>query len=385
MERIESAMQRFIEEDKIAGIGTLAMRQGEVIYSGCYGMLDVEAGKPVQSDSIFRIYSLTKPITAVALLMLIEEGALKLDDPLSNYFPELRQMKVYSRDAEGEAILEEIEREITIWHLLTHTAGLAYGYGMDDHPVERMYQEVGFFSKIVTLQMSLRELVDRAAELPLAFQPGASWRYGIGYDIIGHLIEKIAGKPFDVFLKERIFEPLGMEDTGFFVPEEKRDRFGSMYSNPNEGEISVLDKPYNSPFLNPDIAPSGGVGLVSTLSDYARFLALLAGGGQWGDAQLLSRDTVNKMTSNQLNGAQFPVRFGDPWPGLGYGLGVGIQTEHSPNEGWPAGTCGWLGVSGTWAWLFPEESVSIIAMPQAWYYWDPGGTFQKLVYEEISS
>jgi CubicO group peptidase (beta-lactamase class C family) len=348
-------------------------------------MLDVEAGKPVQSDSIFRIYSLTKPITAVALLMLIEEGALNLDDPISRYFPALGQMKVYSNNAEGKSVYKEFEREITIWHLLTHTSGLAYGYGMDDHPVERMYQEVGFFSKIVTLQMSLRELVDQVAELPLAFQPGASWRYGIGYDIIGHLIEKIAGKPFDVFLKERIFEPLGMVDTSFFLPREKQDRFGAMYSNPQEEEISVLDKPDNSPFLNPDIAPSGGVGLVSTLRDYARFLALLTNEGRWGGVQLLSRDTVKKMASNQLAGGQFPVRFVDHWPGLGHGLGVGVQRDHSPEKGWPAGTFGWLGVSGTWAWTFPGESVSIIAMPQAWYYWDPGYTFQKLVYEEISS
>jgi CubicO group peptidase (beta-lactamase class C family) len=385
MERIQPAMQRYIDERKIAGISTLAVRQGEIIQSGCYGMLDIEAGKPVQADSIFRIYSLTKPITAVALLMLIEEGDLKLDYPVSGYFPELRKMKVYSSNSEGESTLEEMEREITIWHLLTHTSGLGYGFGIDDHPVEKMYQAAGIFSDIVTLKMSLKEMIFNLANLPLAAQPGAVWRYSIAYDVIGHLIQVITDKPLDVFLKERIFEPLEMTDTGFFVPKEKRDRFGPMYSGPEEGEISAVDKSDDSPFLDPNIALSGGVGLVSTMSDYSHFLTILANEGQWGDVRLLSRDIIKQMTSNQLTGGQFPVRFDDLWPGMGYGLGVGVHTDHLPNEGWPAGTFGWIGVSGVWAWVFPKESVSIIAMPQARFYWDAGAAFQELVYEAVRS
>jgi CubicO group peptidase (beta-lactamase class C family) len=385
MERIQPAMQRYIDERKIAGISTLAVRQGEIIQSGCYGMLDIEAGKPVQADSIFRIYSLTKPITAVALLMLIEEGDLKLDYPVSGYFPELRKMKVYSSNSEGESTLEEMEREITIWHLLTHTSGLGYGFGIDDHPVEKMYQAAGIFSDIVTLKMSLKEMIFNLANLPLAAQPGAVWRYSIAYDVIGHLIQVITDKPLDVFLKERIFEPLEMTDTGFFVPKEKRDRFGPMYSGPEEGEISAVDKSDDSPFLDPNIALSGGVGLVSTMSDYSHFLTILANEGQCGDVRLLSRDIIKQMTSNQLTGGQFPVRFDDLWPGMGYGLGVGVHTDHLPNEGWPAGTFGWIGVSGVWAWVFPKESVSIIAMPQARFYWDAGAAFQELVYEAVRS
>lgn len=385
MERIQPAMQRYIDERKIAGISTLAVRRGEIIQSGCYGMLDIEAGKPVQADSIFRIYSLTKPITAVALLMLIEEGDLKLDYPVSGYFPELRKMKVYSSNSEGESTLEEMEREITIWHLLTHTSGLGYGSESDDHPVEKMYQAAGIFSYIKTLKMSLKEMIFNLANLPLAAQPGAVWRYSIAYDVIGHLIQVITDKPLDVFLKERIFEPLEMTDTGFFVPKEKRDRFGPMYSGPEEGEISAVDKSDDSPFLDPNIALSGGGGLVSTMSDYSHFLTMLANEGQWGNVRLLSRDIVKQMTSNQLTGGQFPVRFDDPWPGMGYGLGVGVHTDHLPNEGWPAGTFGWIGVSGVWAWVFPKESVSIIAMPQAWFYWDPGAAFQELVYGAVRS
>ncbi|HZD11670.1 MAG TPA: serine hydrolase domain-containing protein [Candidatus Binatia bacterium] len=383
MERIQPAMQGYIDEGKIAGISTVAIRQGEIIHSGCYGMLDIEAGKPLQPDSIFRIYSLTKPITAVALLMLIEEGSLELDDPISKYFPKLGQVKVYSSSAEGESTFEEIEREITIWHLLTHTSGLAYGYGVDAHPVEKMYQAAGFFSDIVTLQMSLEEITLKLADLPLAAQPETVWRYSIAYDLIGHLIQVITDKPFDVFLQERIFEPLEMIDTGFFVPEEKQQRFGAMYSRPEEGQISVVDKPGDSPFLDPDIAPSGGVGLVSTMSDYAHFLTMLINGGQWGHVRLVARDTVRQMTSNHLTGGQFPVRFGHPWPGMGYGLGVGVQTEHLPEAGWPAGTFGWIGISGVRAWVFPKESASIIAMPQARFYFEPADAFQKLAYEAI--
>jgi CubicO group peptidase (beta-lactamase class C family) len=317
--------------------------------------------------------------------MLVEEGNLKLDYPISRYFPELRQMKVYSSNSEGESTLEEMEREITIWHLLTHTSGLGYGFGIDDHPVEKMYQAAGIFSDIVTLKMSLKEMIFNLANLPLAAQPGAVWRYSIAYDVIGHLIQVITDKPLDVFLKERIFEPLEMTDTGFFVPKEKRDRFGPMYSGPEEGEISAVDKSDDSPFLDPNIAPSGGVGLVSTMSDYSHFLTILANEGQWGNVRLLSRDIVKQMTSNQLTGGQFPVRFDDLWPGMGYGLGVGVHTDHLPNEGWPAGTFGWIGVSGVWAWVLPKESVSIIAMPQARFYFDPGVAFQELVYEAVRS
>lgn len=384
MERIQPIMQHYIDRGKIAGIGTMATRSGEVIHSGCYGMLDIEAGKPVQPDSIFRIYSLTKPITAAALLMLIEEGELKLDEPIMKYFPELRQMKVYSSSSASVSALEEAEREITLWHLLTHTSGLGYGHGIDDHPVERMYQAAGIYSDIGALQISLEEMMLVLADLPLAAQPGAEWRYSIAYDVIGHLIEVITDKPLDVFLKERIFAPLGMTDTGFFVPEEKGKRFGAMYHGPEEGEILVVDSGNDSPFLDPDRAPSGGSGLVSTMSDYSRFLTLLTNGGQSDDVRLLARDSVRQMTANQLSDGQLPVRLGDPWPGMGYGLGVGVNTDHLPDEGAPAGAFGWVGVSGTRAWVFPEESVSIIVMPQAWFFFKPAALVQKLVYEAIS-
>jgi CubicO group peptidase (beta-lactamase class C family) len=376
-------MHSYIDEGKIAGIGTLVIHHGEVIHSECYGMLDLEAGKPVQPDSIFRIYSLTKPITSVALMMLIEEGHLALEDPISAYIPELRDMKVHLSAADAEASPVEAERDITIWHLLTHTSGLGYGFGAYDDLVEEIYREAEILNEIFTLQTSLPEMVRRLAGLPLANQPGAAWRYGLAHDVIGYLIQLISGQPFDVFLKERIFEPLDMLDTGFYVPEGKLDRFGPMYSGPEEGEISVIDKNDDSPFLDPGVAPSGGTGLVSTMSDFSHFLDMLASGGRRGNVRLLAQDTVEQMTTNQLTGEQFPVRFDDPWPGMGYGLGVGVQTDHVPKEGWPAGVFGWIGISGTIAWVFPKESISVIAMPQARFYFDPADDFKRLVYETI--
>jgi CubicO group peptidase (beta-lactamase class C family) len=383
MDRIRPAMHSYIDEGKIAGIGTLVIHHGEVIHSECYGMLDLEAGKPVQPDSIFRIYSLTKPITSVALMMLIEEGHLALEDPISAYIPELRDMKVHLSAADAEASPVEAERDITIWHLLTHTSGLGYGFGAYDDPVEDIYREAEILNEIFTLQTSLPEMVRRLEGLPLANQPGAAWRYGLAHDVIGYLIQLISGQPFDVFLKERIFEPLDMLDTGFYVPEGKLDRFGPMYSGPEEGEISVIDKNDDSPFLDPGVAPSGGTGLVSTMSDFSHFLDMLASGGRRGNVRLLAQDTVEQMTTNQLTGEQFPVRFDDPWPGMGYGLGVGVQTDHVPKEGWPAGVFGWIGISGTIAWVFPKESISVIAMPQARFYFDPADDFKRLVYETI--
>ena len=375
-------MQRYIDEGKIAGVSTLAIRLGEVIHSGYYGMLDIEAGKPLQPDSIFRIYSLTKPITAFALMMLIEEGNLKLDDPISRYFPELGQMKVYSGNLEGEPTFEESEQEITIWHLLTHTSGLAYSYGVDDHPVEKMYQGAGFVNDKAMWQMSLEEMILTLADLPLATQPGVEWRYSLANDVIGHLIQVVTDKPLESFLQESVFEPLEMADTGFFVPDEKRERFGPMYSTPQEGEISVVDSGTDSPYLDPDVAPSGGAGLVSTMSDYSHFLTCLANGGEWRDVRLLSRNTIRKMTSNQLTDKHLPI-FSEPWSGLGYGLGVGVEVAHLPDQGLPAGTYGWQGGSGVSAWISPKESISTLVMSQAMFYLEPANAFQKLVYEAI--
>ncbi len=376
MDSIQPAMQRFIDAGKTPGLSTLVSRKGEIIHAGCYGFLDEEAGKPIQPDSIFRIFSLTKPITSVALLMLINDGLVTLDDPISTYFPELRQMKVYAFDTQGNSTLEELQQEITIWHLLTHTSGLAYGIGIDDHPVEQMYIEAGLF------EIPLAEMIKKLAELPLANQPGAIWRYSISHDVIGHLSEILTDMPLDLFLQERLFQPLGMEDTGFFVPENKRKRFGPFYDTTAEGELMEVEPVNESLFLKADRVPSAGGGLVSTIGDYARFLALLTPEHE-SVPRLLSRDCVQEMTTNQLTGGQLPIRFADPWPGMGFGYGIGVQKDHRPESGWPAGTFGWFGSGCVHAWVFPQEAMFMITMNATAMHMEPGETLRTQVYEAI--
>jgi CubicO group peptidase (beta-lactamase class C family) len=227
-------------------------------------------------------------------------------------------------------------------------------------------------------------MIQKLVTLPLDAQPETTWRYSLAHDVIGYLIEVISGKPFDVFLHERVFEPLGMHDTGFFVPQGKLERFGPMYSAPGESGISIVDDMTTSPFVYPDAIPSGGVGLVSTVLDYFRFLKVLTNGGELEGVRLLKPGTVTTMTTNQLSGTTFPVRFGgNSWSGMGYGLGVGVQVTDASQDGWPPGVFGWLGVSGTAAWVYPREQMITIAMPQAFHNHEVGGILNRMAYEAI--
>ena len=216
---IDATMQAFIDQGKFAGIATLIARRGQGVHFGHYGKLNLAANKPVQPDSLFRIYSLTKPITSVAVLILYEEGHFNLDDPVSKWIPEFNHFKVLPESPSAHSGLEAQTQEITFWHLLTHTSGL--GYGFDTGRVEEIYRDAQLLSPILTLQSSLSKTVQKMAELPLAAQPGATWHYSLAHDVLGFLIGLMAGEPFDIFLRERIFEPLGMPDTSFYVPQKK--------------------------------------------------------------------------------------------------------------------------------------------------------------------
>jgi CubicO group peptidase (beta-lactamase class C family) len=382
-------MQALVDDGKFAGLATLIARHGKVVHFGCYGHRDIAANKPIQPNTIFRIYSLTKPITSVAAMMLYEEGRFDLHDPVAHWIPEFKNMKVFQRKSRGSVELRAPEKEITVWHLLTHTSGLCYGTFYTDSPVEDLYREAQFTSpsstlQVPTLQVSLSEMIQKLAALPLAAQPGATWRYSLAHDVIGYLITIISGKPFDVFLRERVFEPLDMEDTGFFVPQEKLERFGPLYSAPEESGLSVVDEVSTSPFVDPGAIPAGGAGLVSTMPDYLRFLMMLANGGELEGVRLLKPGTVTTMTSNQLTGKTFPIHFdGNPWPGMGYGLGVGVQVADASEYGWPPGVFGWLGLSGTAAWVYPREEMLVIAMAQAFRHYEAGDILTKMAYEAI--
>ncbi|MBN1581012.1 MAG: beta-lactamase family protein, partial [Anaerolineae bacterium] len=274
LERIHPAMQGYVNKGHPPGIITVVARQGKVVHYECFGLRDVGAGQPMRPDTILRIYSMTKPITAVALMILLEEGRFVLGEPVSKTIPEFKRFKVYAGGAQGSLKLADLEREITILDLLTHTSGLAYGI-FPSSPVEALYHAANLNNAT-----SASEFIRRLVELPLAHQPGTAWRYGFAYEVLGHLISIWTDQPFDVFLQERVLGPLGMDDTGFCVPENKLACFAAQYTVTESGDLALTDPPSAaSQFARADKPPSGGGGLVSTAADYLRFAQMLLDGG----------------------------------------------------------------------------------------------------------
>ncbi len=377
LSEIDTAMQAFIDQGKFAGIATLIARYGKVAHFGCYGKLDLALDTPIQADSLFRIQSLTKPITAVAALILHDEGYFDLDDPVSKWIPEFKNFKVMKDSTDINSELVDLENEITFRHLLTHTSGL--GYYSSPHssypavPINEIYGDAKMFDPIFVLQLPLQEIIQKVVGLPLIAQPGTTWHYSVASDVLGYLIGLISGKPFDVFLRERIFEPLGMHDTSFYVPQGKLERFGPFYSAPGEKGLSVIDDVATSDRIRPDIVPSGGGGLVSSMPDYLRFMLMLANGGELDGVRILKPDTATAMTTNQLG-----ANMGGPWPGMGYGFGVGVSVAGAPRFGW-------AGISGTVAWFYPREEMIVMAMPQALYNFEASDTLLRMAREVIAT
>ena len=377
LSEIDTAMQAFIDQGKFAGIATLIARYGKVAHYGCYGKLDLALDTPIQADSLFRIQSLTKPITAVAALMLHDEGYFDLDDPVSKWVPEFKNFKVMKDSTDINSELVDLENEITFRHLLTHTSGLAYGYNPEPtEPIEEIYRDAKMINPIAVLQLPLQEIIQKVVGLPLIAQPGATWYYSLAYDVLGYLIGLISGKPFDVFLRERIFEPLGMHDTSFYVPQGKLERFGPLYSAPGENGLSVIDDVATSDRIRPDIVPSGGGGLVSSMPDYLRFMLMLANGGELDGVRILKPDTVTAMTTNQLGANMGGPHFRGQQQG--YGFGVGVSVAGAPRFGW-------AGISGTVAWFYPREEMIVMAMPHALFNFEASDTLLRMAREVIAT
>jgi len=321
-------------------------------------------------------------VTAVAALMLYEEGRFDLDDPVSPWIPEFAKFKVWRTRTSGDGQLDSLEKQITFRHLLTHTSGL--GYGIFTEPIEADYRAAEVVSPIITLRRPLAEMIRVITSIPLKAQPGAGWHYSVGHDVIGYLIGLISGQPFDVYLRERIFEPLGMTDTGFHVPQAKLERFGPLYSAPGENGLVVVDDLITGHFVGDEVAPSGGAGLVSSMPDYLQFMSMLANDGELNGVRLLKATTVARMATNELTGSTYPVHFDEHlWGGMGYGLGIGVQVEAALEAGVPAGVFGWAGASGTNAWIYPAEKMIMLAMPQAFTNHEPSGIFRKMVFDAI--
>jgi CubicO group peptidase (beta-lactamase class C family) len=322
--------------------------------------MDREAGKPMEFDAIFRIYSMTKPITSTAVMMLFEEGFLRLTDPVSSYIPAFKDMKVYHPRGNADYDLIPAKREITIHDLLTHTAGLSYGFD-EKSPVDEMYRTQLWKRLESDPSFDLEKAVDTVAHLPLANQPGEIFRYSFSIDVLGRLVEVVSGQTLDTFLKERIFGPLGMPDTDFYVPLEKHARLTAVYGPEEKGGIKVIDAPASSSFKKPAQMLSGGGGLVSTAADYLRFAQMILNHGELDGQRLLGRKTVEFMLLNHL--PEDGRRPDEPFSGFGLGGSVMRDVPLSRDCG-SLGEWGWGGAANTWFWIDPLEKVIGIIMMQ---------------------
>jgi len=395
--RIRPAVGKHIGDDKIAGAVMLVARRGKVVHLECVGLMDRESNKPMQPDTIFRIYSMTKPITCVALMMLYEQGRFQLFDPVSKFIPAFNDLKVYEGGAGSDIKLVDLQRPVTVRDLLTHTSGLTYHF-LEYGRVEEMYREARLAAK-----KPLSEFVADLLELPLAFQPGAAWRYSFAHDVVAHLIEIMSNRPLDVYLQENLFKPLGMEDTGFYVPEDKLDRFASMYGSVaieqsdttatkwyGDAEAGVnrrLASPEDSLESKRHNVLRGGGGLVSTASDYWQFCQMLLNQGEWDGKHFLSRKTVELMTTNHLPPELMPFEIGGTYsPGYGYGLGVNVLMDVGQCQSVGSkGAYSWGGAATTSFWVDPKEELVGIQMAQ----FQPSGfhliaeDFKVMAYQSI--
>ncbi len=380
--RIGETVQRFVDEGKVGGAVTLVARRGQVAHFEAFGLQDREARRSMQREAIFRIASMTKPITCTAALMLLEEGRFLLDDPVAEYLPEFGQSKVYVRETENGVEVAELERPITIRHLFTHSSGITYDFWPND-PVSQIYAR----EKIGAQDRVLSEKSRQIAALPLAHQPGARLTYGMSHDILGRLVEVVSGQPFGSFLRQRIFDPLEMSDTDFSVAVPKLDRLARVYSSQEQRELSLSE---TRDLSQPPAWPSGGGGLVSTASDYLRFAQTLLNGGSLGKVRLLSRKTVDLLTANQWPSGQDP--FPADWLNLailgGYGYGLGVRTMVNPAQsGVPGsvGEFGWSGAFSTYFWVDPREQlIGLFLLQLVPFNLRPAYLFHVLAYQALA-
>ncbi len=363
LNRIATSVQHDIDQKRIAGAVTLVSRRGHVVWFRSQGMQDRENNKPMRPDTIFRICSMTKPITSVAVMMLYEEGKFMLEDPISKYLPEFKNPKVLAKTASGQTYTLPATREITIRDLLRHTSGLTYHWNPDLGP---MYAQANVAHGLLPYDGTIEDSVKRLAALPLLFNPGERWEYSLSVDVLGRLVEVVSGKPLDEFFRTRIFEPLGMKDTYFSPPESKLDRLATAYTYyPDKGLNRFPDAPITEgsfsysadyPYRGAKKLFSGGAGLVSTAADYYRFCQMLLDAGRIGNSQLLSRKSIELMTHDQL---------GKIGPEQGFGLGFGIDGVKAPlaELGTP-GEYNWGGFFYTAFSIDPKEQMIVIFMGQ---------------------
>ncbi len=365
LERLHALIQDEIDSKQLAGAVTLLARHGKVIDYRTYGLRDIANHTPMTKDVIFRAYSMTKPVTGVAMMLLYEQGKWLPSDPISKYVPEFANLKVFKGvDADGKPILVDPEHAPTMRELMTHSAGFSYGGG---HTlVDAMYHE----QKLMQSH-DLHEMVQKLAGIPLNYQPGKGWTYSVSMDVEGYIVEKLSGTTLPQFMREHIFEPLDMKDSGFYVPQDKRGRFATNYRASADGQLTVISKPGEAPddYASEPTEPSGGGGLVTTAEDYYRFAQMLANGGELDGKRVLAPATVKLMTENHLPANLLTGEFGIGEhvmrPGFGYGFNCAVvfdPADAALPDG--KGTFFWDGAAGTWFWVDPTNDVVFVGMIQ---------------------
>lgn len=366
LERLHTYLQKEVDDKQFAGMVTLLARHGRIIDYRTYGARDMVSGAPMTKDTIFRDFSMTKPITGVAMMILYEEGKWLPSDPIAKFIPEFAHLKVYKGvDASGNMILTDPDHQPTMSELMSHTAGFTYGF-FGNTPVDAMVRDAKLFES-----KDLQEFIDKLAKLPLLYEPGKGWTYSVSMDIEGYIVEKLSGQSLPDFMRDNIYAPLGMRDAGFYVPADKRSRFATNYYW--DGKNGITDRPAgNLPVSGYETQPtlaSGGGGMVSTTEDYYRFAQMLANGGELDGKRILAPATVHLMTSNHLAPdlltGQFSIGHAVMRPGFGYGFNGAVEfdpAEANLPDG--KGTYTWDGAAGTWFWIDPVNDVVFIGMIQ---------------------
>ena len=362
LDKMDAGMQDLVDKKHLAGIVTLVARHGKVVQHKAYGVQSFETNAPMRLDTIARIHSMTKPVAGVALMMLHEEGKWQPSDPIAKHIPEFANLKVYAGEKDGVPILEAPTHPPTMGELMSHTAGFTYGvFGAT--AVDKMYQAANPLAA-----PTLQEFINRMAQLPLLYQPGSRWVYSVAVDIQGYLVEKLSGKTFPEFLRTRLFEPLGMEDTGFFVPAQKRSRVATIYSY-DKTKAGLVAEPADAGISQMPGMPSGGGGLYSTAGDYFRFAQMVLNGGELNGTRLLKKATIDMMRTNVLSeqvlnsGSGIGQARFSPAQGFGYDFAVvldpdGAKRQVGKNSFW------WWGIGGTWFWIDPTNDIVAIGIIQ---------------------
>jgi CubicO group peptidase (beta-lactamase class C family) len=365
LERMHSLIQQEVDQKQLAGAITILARHGKVIDYRTYGQRDIATGAAMSKDTIFRDYSMTKPVTGVAMMILYEQGKWLPSDPIAKYIPEFAHLKVFTGvDADGKMILVDPEHAPTMRELMSHSAGFSYGSGKT--PVDAMYHDLK-----VMQSANLQEMIDKLARIPLNYQPGKGWTYSVSMDIEGYIVEKLSGQTLPDFMRDHIFTPLGMKDAGFFVPEEKRARFATNYRDDPQGQLVPSATSAGAPtdYAAQPAMPSGGGGLVSTAEDYYRFAQMLGNGGELDGKRILAASTVKLLTTNHLPDELLTGTFGIGQhimrPGFGYGINCAVVFD-PPAANMPdgKGTFFWDGAAGTWFWVDPTNDLVFVAMIQ---------------------